>query len=384
MASILLGEFMDFKNKLKTNLASNIAIVTYSILLFIAITNLNVVINIFTTFFSYISPFIVGIGIAFVFNLPLSIIENNILNKQNLKHSTKRSISISLTFFLFLVLIFALARFVIPQIQESALIFSSSIQGYLSDFDINSWLSKFEFSPEILQGLSEQLDGIIKLVTTFIANIVPYTIDVSVKIASSTFNLVLSFVFSVYMLAGKENLVLAQKKIIFSIFNEKTGDFILKVGRLSHKTFSGFIGGQLTEALILSVLTIVGMMILQLDYAFLIGTIVGLFSVIPIFGAIIGAIPGVVILLIISPVKALIFIIFMVVLQQVEGNLIYPKVVGNSIGISGLWIMFAMLLGGALYGVMGILLGIPAFAVFYILIREWANKTINTKNIEIE
>ena len=183
------------------------------------------------------------------------------------------------------------------------------------------------------------------------------------------------------MLASKEVLIFQCKKLLYAHLKEKTANYILKVGRLSNETFQKFIAGQCTEAVIIGTLCFIGMLILRLPYALLIGFIVGVTSLIPIFGAFLGTIPSAFLIFIINPIKALVFIIFIIVLQQFEGHLIYPKVVGNYIGLSAIWVMFAMLVGGSLLGFVGLLIGIPLFGVIYKLLKENTNNKLISKEL---
>lgn len=375
----------ELKTKIPRSLKNNLIIATYSIILFLLLTNIIGLYEGFSVIFSYIAPFFVAIGLAFIFNLPMKAIEEKILCKLELKHKAKRAMSLTMTYVMFIMLIAGLVMFIYPQIKESILTLSSSIQGYVVNFEafLNDFLSKYEIPAEFIAILDTQFEKIISFMTTMLANFVPYTLNLSVQIVSSAFNLILSFIMSIYMLSSKEQLIMSIKKMNYAFFREKTADYLVKVANLANKTFSGFIAGQLTEAVILGSLCTIGMLILNLEYALLIGTIMGMMAVIPIFGAFIGTATGIVILIMINPMKALIFLIFTTILQQIENNLIYPRVVGNSIGISGLWIIFALLLGGGIYGVQGILIGIPLFAVTYILLREWTNNKLLEKNIDI-
>lgn len=311
----------------------------------------------------------------------MKFIEKSLFSKLSLK--VRRSLSITITFLLFFLFIIAITSYIYPQIKDSIIILSLSVQGYLTNFEtiITDLFLKYKISEEFIIILNEQFQKIVMWVTSIISNIIPYIVDVSIQIASSAINLIMAFIMAVYMLSSKESLTKSFTKLLNAIVSEKTSTRITKVLEVFNTTFSAFIGGQITEAIILTVLTIIGMLILKLEYAILIGTIAGVMSVIPMFGAILGAIPGVLILMMISPMKAVIFIVFIVLLQQFEGNIIYPRVVGKSIGLSGLWIIFAMLLGGGLYGVLGILIGIPLFAVIYSLLSEWAEERNTQKEL---
>ncbi|MFI3226872.1 MAG: AI-2E family transporter [Clostridia bacterium] len=376
----------EIKTKLKTTLGANLIVATYTVVLFLALTNIVTIFKTFATYLSYLSPFFVAICIAFIFNLPMKFIESKLLSKFDMSKNIKRILSVLLTFTLFFAIVTGLIMFIYPQMEDSIITLSSSIQGYVINFEAmaSDILIRYEIPQEVVTILDAQFAKVVDLMTQALTNFVPYTINLSIQLVSSAFNLILSFILALYMLIGKESLITNMKRLIYAIFSKKIGDEVIRISALTNKTFSSFIGGQLTEACILGCLVTIGMILLRLEYALLIGAIMGVMAVIPIFGAFVGAIPGVVILMMISPMKAVIFVVFIIILQQIEGNLIYPRVVGSSIGISGLWIMFALLLGGGLYGVVGILLGIPLFAVLYILVGEWTSARLQMKKIKIE
>ena len=184
------------------------------------------------------------------------------------------------------------------------------------------------------------------------------------------------------MIMDKERLCTALKKVVYAFFKKEKADYLVKASGVFNKTFSGFVSGQIVEAIILGVLCYIGMVIFRMEYASIISVCIGVTALVPIFGAFIGAIPGVFIMLMISPMKAVWFVVYIIVLQQIEGNLIYPKVVGTSIGISGFWVLVALVIGGSIGGILGILIGIPAFAAVYILFKEVVNDKLKEKNVK--
>ena len=183
------------------------------------------------------------------------------------------------------------------------------------------------------------------------------------------------------MLLNKERLQLGMKKVLYAFSKKNYADKVMYLGRVANESFSSYIGGQFIEAIIIGVLCFIGMIILNMPYALLISVLVAVTALIPIFGAFIGTIPSAFIILIIDPMKALWFVIFIIVLQQIEGNLIYPRVVGSSVGLPPIWVMLAMLIGGNTFGLLGMLLGIPTFSVIYKVSKEFINKRLNNKNI---
>jgi predicted PurR-regulated permease PerM len=209
-------------------------------------------------------------------------------------------------------------------------------------------------------------------------------INITLGVTSTIINFALAIITAIYVLSSKEKLALQIKKILYAYFNKEKVNKILKVGRLTNYKFSKFVTGQCIEAFILGGLCFIGMSIFKMPYPLLVSIIIGVTALIPIFGAFIGIIPGVFIIFMISPVSALWFVVLVIVIQQIEGNLIYPFVVGNSIGLSALWVLFAITVGGNSFGVMGMILGLPLFGVLYTLFAESTNRKLEERNISIE
>lgn len=202
----------------------------------------------------------------------------------------------------------------------------------------------------------------------------------TISIFGSIFNFVLGIVFSIYLLYQKEPILLNVKKTLYAYLPKKKADKISSISNITIKTFTNFVSGQVTEAIILGTLCTLGMLLLKMPYAILIGVVVGVTSLIPIFGAYLGAIPSAFLLLMEDPILAIIFIVFLIILQQIEGNIIYPKVVGKSVGLTGFWILLAVVIGSSLAGVAGVLIGVPLCSVIYYLLRDDVNKRIKQKN----
>lgn len=376
-----------FNNKLKQSMI----ISTYTVVLAFLFLNLKDATNFLGSIFSIISPFLVAIAIAFVLNLPMKFFENKIfkfldLPKYKAIAGFKRPLSILITFISIIGLIMGLIVFVVPQFISSVSTLLDSVPYYIKSFEtlINQYISSTDFfstmGNDLLGAWKEllQLGG--QILGTSLSNI----LDVTISFTSGIVNLLLSFVLAIYMLSSKEKLIRHIKKFIYAFLRKDIAEKVISIGKLSNITFSKFIIGQCTEACILGFLCFIGMNILSMPYSLLISVLIGVTALIPIFGAFIGTVPSAFIILIIDPVKAFWFIIFILVLQQLEGNLIYPKVVGSSIGLSAIWVMLAMLVGGSTLGLLGMLIGIPVFAVIYQLLTVSINKNLTNKNIHVD
>lgn len=375
----------DINNKLKPY----ILISTYVIVLAYVILNISTVWTFLRNILGILSPFLTAIGIAFVLNIPMRILESKVLffmddsKKFPFLKSLKRPFAIVVTLLLVVGLLSTLIIFIIPQLITSVSSLIDNVPSYVQSFEdlITQTLGPINGFDKIWTDIMNAWKDIFSFASQFLGFTINHIFNLTVSITSGIINFFLSIVFAIYMLASKELLIFQCKKFLYAHLKKKYADKILKVGRISKETFQRFIGGQCTEAVIIGTLCFIGMVILRLPYALLIGFIIGITSLIPIFGAFIGTIPSAFIILIINPIKAIIFVIFIIVLQQLEGHLIYPKVVGNSIGLSAIWVMFAMLVGGSLFGFLGLLLGIPLFGVIYKLLKENTNKKIDSKGL---
>ena len=333
-----------------------------------------------STILSIISPFFIAISIAFVVNIPTSKIENTIFKKIK-KKKFRRPLSIFSAFFLIILFFTLILVFLIPQLSDSIKTLTQILPDYIKQLEdlFTKFANYLNIPTNIWNQLVAEFNKILEFLGTVIFSFVPMLFDFTIGVANGTINFFLGLVLSFYLLSSKETLIISFKRLIKSIFSKKVTNYLEHVGDLTNRTFSSFISGQMIESLILGTLCTVGLVILRIDYALLIGVIIGISSIIPIFGSILGTIPCVFILLVISPKQALVFLIFIFILQQLEGDIIYPRVVGKTIGISGLWVMFAMIVGGSLMGIMGLLLGIPLFAVLYALLQEWVDNRLKDK-----
>ena len=352
---------MELKNN---KIKEYIFLSTYIILLIFFFINIKDIMNFLYKFLGILKPFIWGIAIAFILNIPVKLIEKHLGNGKFFK-GMKRSFSITLTFLLFILAITLFILFVIPQLLSSISTLMNSIPEYLSQFEKFLEVNAINNSQSqvMIQNITNELlnmwKEILKVTSQIVGTSLGYLLGFTLGITYGVINFFLALILAIYM-----------------------ADRIIELGSMCNEMFSKFILGQCTEALVIGVLCFIGMIILKMPYALLISVVIGVTALIPVFGAFLGTIPSAFIILIIDPIKALWFIIYIIVLQQLEGNLIYPRVVGRSIGLSALWVMFAMIVGGSLFGIIGMLIGIPIFGVVFKILKRVANRKINEKGIE--
>ena len=377
----------EMKNKVKESLIVG----TYIVVLAFLLLNVKGVTMVLGNIMVIIKPIIIALAMAFVLNILMRIFENKVfffLDKQKSKflRNLKRPLSILATFLFVIGMIVGITLFVIPQFIESLSTLIDAVPGYLNSFEamLDKHLSSIELMKVIQDSVIDAWKEVLQVVGQLIGKSVTGILSVTVNITNMIFNFVVALVLAIYLLANKEKLILQSKKLLFAFLKKDVVEKILEVGRLTNVTFSSFIGGQCTEAIILGILCFIGMNIFKMPYALLISVLISVTSLIPVFGAFIGTIPAVFIILIINPIKAIWFVIFIIVLQQLEGNIIYPKVVGSSVGLSAIWVMVAITVGGSAFGLIGMLIGVPTVSVIYQLVSNATNNKLNKKGIRVK
>ncbi len=362
-----------------------ILIVALSILMVFALFNLDIILNVVATVSLVLRPVIVGFIIAFVLNNPYEKTRSlyNKIPKVNKFKKLTNNFALITVYLMFIALITVLVLVVIPQLVESVSVFKDNINGYLANFEANFNKLYAEISDKLPEN-SELLDkiySILQQTPELIKKILVSAFDFTTSFVKTTIDVFLGIVISIYLLAGKDTLLNQFNRIIFALFKEPKAKKISGAFNTANTTFSNFIVGQLTEAFVLGSLCFVGMVIFKFEYKFLISTLIGVTSLLPVVGAFIGTIPSAFILLLIDPMKAVWFVIFIIVLQQLESNLIYPRVVGNKVGLPAIWVLFSILIGGGLFGIVGMLLAVPTMSLIYELTRKSVNSSLKTKGI---
>ncbi len=370
--------FIDDPRKSKKMSIWLIRIVVICLIIYLALRYLNMVGTAVSFVINLLEPLIIGFILALILNVPMRPIEKKLFpdtyrpGLQKLRRPLAIIISILAVTGLFIFVV----CLIVPELIRSLYVIGEGLvqlANSLAEWGNETALSDTTLG-SILQALGLDFSSIQQkvadLVTTSGPELMTSLAGMISNIGSAIFNFIVGLVFSIYILYSKENLKKQAKRLIYAWIPHRAADVTVHVADVSSSTFRSFVAGQTIEALILGTLCMVGMMILQIPYSSMIGALVGVTALIPIFGALIGALIGAVMILSVDPFKALVFVIFLLILQQVEGNVIYPKVVGSKIGLPGMWVLAAVTIGGSLGGVLGLFLGVPAFSVLYTLINE--------------
>lgn len=355
-------------------------IITFTVLLIWAIYNHKLLFKYIGELYSLISPFVIGLCIAYVVNVIMRPIERlwmKLLSKCKGKwvEKMKRPICLLLSILLVIGIILAVVFIIMPELSDSVSSLVSMVPSYVSE--VESWwealaLRLDKYGVELPQ-FSFDMDKFIQILKDGGTAVLNTTLSATTSIVTAVINIVLALAFSIYVLAQKETLKRQSKKVLAKLMKPEKMQKLLDMLDLINRTFTNFITGQLTEAVIIGALCFIGMSIFRMPYAPAISVLVGFTALIPVFGAFIGTAIGAFLILLVKPIQAVWFVVFIIVLQQFEGNLIYPKVVGKSVGLPGIWVLVAVTIGGNAMGVVGMLISVPLCSVLYVVARNAVN-----------
>ena len=365
-------------------------LIAFAILLYLGVQNLHIVISTVRVLLGFLFPFIIGFGIAFILNIPMKFIEHHLFGKA-LKQEKKtvqklaRPVSLVLSICFVICIIVIVMLVVVPELGATFVNIAKKIEENIPVFQ--KWIDNvFGNNPEVVkwaQSLDIEpgkiIDSVLGVLKNGVNNIVSSTVSITMGLLTTAMNVSIGFVFACYVLLQKEKLLQQIKKAMYAMFPEKPVRYLTHVWNLANRIFSSFITGQCIEAVILGSMFFVSMTILHFPYAMLVGVLISFTALIPLFGGIIGCWVAFFLILMISPVKAVLFLGLFLILQQIEGNLIYPHVVGGSVGLPSIWVLVAVTLGGSLMGIAGMLIFIPTVSVIYTLFREWVYARLEKK-----
>ena len=339
-----------------------------------------------------LSPFVLGAGLAFILNVPLRAIESRLKFVNN--GPARRAIAMVLTFLAIALVLYVIVMLVLPQVVSTV----ETLIGQLPAFFERIVLFGQEFiegNPDLMEWLYSNTDlenfdwaGLIQKIMTWLGDslstVVTKAVSAIGSLSSGIFNAVISLVFALYCLGRKEVLVRQGRQLLYAFLPERVCDDVIRVIRLTNKTFSNFISGQCLEALILGCMFAISMLIFRMPYIPLVSVLIAVTALVPIVGAFVGCGLGAFFIFVDDPMLAVWFVIMFLVIQQIEGNVIYPKVVGSSVGLPGMWVLLAVTVGGGLMGVAGMLVMIPLASVLYTILREWTSMRVRARNIDPE
>lgn len=371
-------------------------LISFAILFYFFIKNIPFALEKIRLFLNTMNPFIYGMVIAYLMFRPVCFIERQLfrLFKRNEKYRQLcRNLSIFFVFLMTFGFLIFIGNVFIPQLVESLTVLTEKIPEYINQFEtfwknvvqnqkILHQLKSFGFT-NISQYQVDFWENLNQKTIKFFQFLIPSVISISGSFTGKIVNILMGIIVSIYLLSGKEVFEAQSKKVLYGIFPNKVVNNILQIIALTNETFQNYIGGQITDAVVLGIITFICMLILRLPMAFMISFLVMVCNVIPMIGSILSGIIGIFLILVISPSQAIVFAILILVLQQVDGNILLPRIVGDSTGLSGFWVFLAIFLGGVIGGLPAMVVSVPVMAVVYTLVKEQVEQRLRSKQMPV-
>ncbi len=380
---------INWNNKYTTIAVYSFLVCCSVIIFYLGISELGILIKKINGALAIFQPFIIGFCIAYLLNFVLKFFENkfnNIKFYNNMNLKNRRAISLLFTYLTAFLVIMLFVKFVLPQVIDSIVGLVNDIPSYINETNrfVTGLLNDLNINQKYLLKISQNFNQFINYLIKAATNLFPLLGGVVTTIASSIWNIILGIIISIYMLSDKERFYGLSKKVIYGLFPNNFSENIFKITYLSNSTFGKFLMGKIVDSCIIGILTFFVLTICKMPYTILVSVIIGITNIIPFFGPFIGAVPSFIIILFVSPIKALWFLVIIFLIQQLDGNIIGPKILGDSIGISAFWILFSIIVAGKFLGIVGMVIGVPLFAVVYTLLKEFIEGLLKKKNMKTE
>jgi len=330
--------------------------------------------------------FILGFFIAFVLSPINKFIETRVFVKLKINPKTKRVVSSLLTLLLALAGLGSFLAMALPQLTTSVIRLINILPDYLTMAEkiSDDLLTKFSIEKSVIGIWTQYSEELFNTVINLASQYLPQILNYSIKVGSGILKFIISLAVALYIMIDKERFAKQFRKLSYAFLSNNNADKIVDFSRVCSKVFNRFIIGKILDSIIIGILTYLGLLVLRIPFALLLSVIIGVTNMIPVFGPFIGAIPGVFILFIVDPIMVVWFCLFVLVLQQLDGNIIGPAILGDSLGLPNLWIVFSIVIGGGFYGVLGMFFGVPIFAVIYFYIKKATERRLNAKQLKIE
>jgi len=376
--------------EMKEKIIVGIVIATFSLILYYLLTNFKVISNFMDTLTSILFPFIFGFALAFLLNPIMMFFEDKVFKNWKVKGKSKRLLSAMIALVIAIVTVAFLVMLIVPAIVDSVSDLLSHSEEYISTFSqyITKLFNDLNLDASMVDQLVEQIVGegneIIKNFGSFFSEAIPALISTSYGIIRTLLNLLIGIAAAVYMLLDKEMFIGMVNKANYAIFPQNIARYLKSLGMVIRDVFYDFIVGKAIDSFIIGILCYVGLLIMDIEYPILFSVIVGITNMIPVFGPFIGAIPGGIILLFINPIHSVTFLLFILALQQFDGNVLGPLILGDKLGMPSFFILLSVSLGGAFFGVLGMFIGVPTFAVLYYGISGFMEMRLSEKNIDMQ
>ena len=360
-------------------------VVAVSISIYFAFAKFDSIVNIYKQVVSLMTPFIIGFAFAFLLNKPMMFIEEKLFGGLDWKSSTKRNVSAVIALIFGLIVVTVVIGMLVPQLFDSIMTLLNALPDYIEHTEeiVVDFFTTNGINSDIITSFAEKNDLIGKA-TNIVTNLIPQVVDYTYQIGSAILDLLLGIVSALYMLMDKDRLLRYCKKINYALFPINVSSYLHRLALSSCDIFNNFIIGKAIDSIIIGILCYIGTVVFKFPYGILVSVFIGITNMIPVFGPFIGGIPGTLIMFMIDPWLALWFALFVFALQQFDGNFLGPLILGDKLGIPTIGILFSVCIGGGLFGVAGMFIGVPCFAVIYQAIREYINIRLEKKELSLD
>lgn len=374
---------IDFKNSVQRKVFIRSVSLIIAIIAFLTLTRINDIFRFMGRIVSLLMPFLLGFGLAFLLDGPIAWVQNRLVSL-HLKAKTAHSIATITVVILFVLFIVFALWVMIPSLLDSIQVFIGNLSTYSARLDETLEILAEKYNLDMTQ-VTDLIRGmnITEFINKILQSSMSKMMSYSVNAIHWLSNLVIALAAAIYMILDKQHLLRSMKVLTYTLFGQKNGNFIQVYSMDAKNVFQQYIVGNILDSLIVGFVAWFGCMLFGFPYAPMIGLIIGITNIIPVFGPFLGAIPVILLLFLIKPTDALIFAIFILILQQIDGNVIKPLILGDKLGISGFWILFSVTIGGSLFGVMGMFLGVPVFALIYEGLKDFANLRLKERRLII-
>lgn len=375
---------------IKKNWSNLLGLSLIVVLVYWSVNNLSSIGTFFNILSSAFTPFIIGGALAFILNIPVTVIEEKLTKYTGGYRKWYRAISILASFLIVVFFFYFLIFLIIPDLEQTITSFLEVVPTAvksLIEFATN-FIENNQRTVDYVQSLNIDINSLqqeaISTIQNFATNLIGNTLNFVMTFIDSVVTIFIAVIFAIYILSIKEALARQSKKLVYGTVSLNWANYLVNISRKASEIFSNFVGGQIVEAIILGVLMYIGMSLFGFPYKLSVSAITGALALIPIYGALLGGLVGFMLISVVSFPQAIGFIVFTVIIQQIEGNLIYPRVVGNSVGLPGIWVMMVVTVGGSLFGLVGMLVAVPTFSLFYSLVSATINYRLDQRNIVVE
>lgn len=375
-----------YTKEMKEKIQIGITVATFTLVLYFVLSNFPLLSSGFDKIVSVGFPFLLGFGLAFLLNPIMMFFEEKVFKNWNPKGKKKRTLCVTITFLLAILFVVFLFYLIIPSVTTSISDLVKNNQSYINEFarDVTEFFRQYDLDTKQIESIIGTGDELFSRISMVLTEGLPTIVTAGYGLMKSLFNILVGICAALYLLLDKERFHRNIKKLNYAVLPKTIATYMNRMVGVCRKIFYDFIVGKAIDSLIIGIICYIGLSLLNIKFAPLLSVIVGITNMIPVFGPFIGAVPGLIILIIVEPVQAVYFALFIFALQQFDGNILGPVILGDKLNIASFWILFSVTIGGAFFGIVGMFIGVPTFAFMYYALKEYINIRLENKRIDID